>query len=583
MNRLIRFTFLVSCITLMIPGIASASTSGAAGTCSAFAAGSCPTSIPSGVNSFYFIDYAGGSDNNSGASETAPFQHIPCGANAAGNAAAACTSTPGTGWIFKGGVTVDFHSWPANVPFGGTSAAPTYIGPDPGWFTGGSWSRPIFNGGGSTGYDSSAAGLIGDRAHTTNWVVIDNIEFTGLYWSSSSGNGNSNYYAYCYVCNNAYAGDANWEVKNIYAHNWTNIGAGAYDPAGYQALISLPADGTPGKQSSLHDSVVDGSDSQQNCCMASGAAIQYNNYYSYLVDNPYNDGLTTNGLVILHDNYSTLSVNSSGGVHENCFHLFASNGTGIGGTAIIYNNFDDCRNVGTNAEPMAFELIGATVYAFNNVIAAGNPAGISNSSWSSTSAGTTIFEFNNTIQAYDARSVAASSCYTSGYKNVAMFADNFCITNNNNGPSVGTFGPFTGNNSFPSPTFTLTCSGGAQSNLGMSQICAPVGTGNGTGNLNFTETYPFAPMDATAAATVGTGQSNASYCAAVSAINATAGNACLSDTTLGVSYISATHTVSWPSRSPVARPSSGAWTNGAYQYANGQAPTPPTGLAAAVQ
>src|SRR5580704_1118208 len=579
MNRSSVFTIVMSFLTLMIPGVVLASSPGR---CSAFAAGSCPSSMPSGVTSFYFIDYAGGSDSNSGASETAPFQHIPCSANATGNAAAACTSAPGTGWIFKGGVTVDYHSWPANVPYGGTNAAPSYIGPDPGWFTGSNWSRPIFSGGGSKGYNAGTQGLLGDHAHRTNWVVIDNVEFTGLYWSSFSGSGNSNYYSYCYICSDSYVGDTNWEVKNIYAHQWTNIGSGAYDPAGYQALISLPADGTPGNQSSLHDSVIDGSDSQQNCCMASGAAIQYNNYYSYLVDNPYNGGLTTNGLIIMHDNYSTMSVNSGGGVHENCYHMFASDGNGTGGTVILYNNLDDCKNVGTNAEPMAFELIGATVYAFNNVITAGNPAGISNSSWSSTSAGTTIFEFNNTIQANDARSSSSASCYTNGYKNRAVFANNFCITNNSNGPSVGTFSPFNGSNNFPSPTFSITCAGGPQTNLGMSQICAPIGSGDGTGNLNFLEAYPFAPMDTTAAASVGTGQNNASTCSAISAIDSESGTACLSDTTLGVSYNTATHTVSWPARTAGARPTSGPWTNGAYQSANGQQPSPPTGLAAVV-
>src|SRR4029077_14620960 len=105
-------------------------------------------------------------------------------------------------------------------------------------------------------------------------------------------------------------------------------------------------------------------------------------------------------------------------------------------------------------------------------------------------------------------------------------------------------------------------------------ICAPIGSGDGTGNLNSSQTYPFAPMDSTAAAMVGMGQNNTAYSAAISALNAAAGAACLSDTSAGVSYNATTHTASYPARSPIARPSSGNWTNGAYQFAGG-APPPP--------
>jgi hypothetical protein len=92
-------------------------------------------------------------------------------------------------------------------------------------------------------------------------------------------------------------------------------------------------------------------------------------------------------------------------------------------------------------------------------------------------------------------------------------------------------------------------------------------------------------MDSTAAAKVGTGQNNMSYCTAISAINAAAGAACLSDTTVGISYNATKHTVTWPNRTPVPRPTGRAsWTNGAYEPGTGTSASvnPPSGLTATV-
>jgi hypothetical protein len=97
------------------------------------------------------------------------------------------------------------------------------------------------------------------------------------------------------------------------------------------------------------------------------------------------------------------------------------------------------------------------------------------------------------------------------------------------------------------------------------------------------ETDTFSPTLVTNS-TVGAGLNETALCTAISTINATAGTACLSDTTYGVSYNSTNHTVSWPARTPIARPTVGPWDVGAYQFnasTSGQ-PNPPTGLAATV-
>lgn len=572
MNRLIRFTLLMSSITLMIPGIASAST---AGTCSSFAAGACPSSIPSGVASFYFIDYVGGSDNNSGISETAPFQHMPCGANATGNAAAACTSTPGTGWIFKGGVTVDYHSWPANVPYGGVSGAPTYIGPDPGWFAGASWSRPIFSGGGSTGYDTSHGSMISDVANHADHLVVDNIEFTGIYWTSSCPNA-----PYCNALSTSEYGSGGgsyWEGKNLYVHGW-NHGSGGADPGNNSAFIGF----YNGTGSSIHDSVADGSDSSKDCCSPFSTSNMYNDYMSYAANYWF---LGNAGpLVQIHDNVMVQNTGGYSGTHMNCIHSWSATGT-----VLVYNNLEECEyaNPPYVTQVMLFENDSVTHYIFNNVIAsAGNGQGISVSGSAAGQPSSTYYVFNNTVESGVDSDVSSgppqSACYTTGFGAKATYADNFCITNNNSSASSALYNS-TGTISYPSPAFSITCSGGAQTNRGMTQICAPIGSGNGTGNLNKTETYPFDPLDSTAAATVGTGQNHSASCSAISAVNSAAGTACLSDTTVGVSYDATSHTVSFPARTPILHPS-GGWQIGAYEFGQGSsAPAPPTGMSASVQ
>jgi hypothetical protein len=571
MNRSSVFTIVMSFLTLMIPGVVLASSPGR---CSAFAAGSCPSSMPSGVTSFYFIDYAGGSDSNSGASETAPFQHIPCSANATGNAAAACTSAPGTGWIFKGGVTVDYHSWPANVPYGGTNAAPTYIGPDPGWFTGSNWSRPIFSGGGSKGYDASQKSMISDIAHHTDHLVVDNIEFTGIYWTSSCPNATN--CAALTTSEYASGGGDYWEVKNVYIHGWNHSPIGA-DPGNNSAFIGVYG----GQNSSIHDSVADGSDSSQDCCSPFATANLYNTYQAY-ADNYWFQG-NVGPLTMIHDNVMVQNTSGYSGVHENCIHSFNATGS-----VLVYNNLLECEYATPPwvTQVMLFENDSVTHYIFNNVIAsAGNGQGISVSGSAAGQPPSTYKVFNNTIESAVDNDVAGgppqNACYTTGFAANSTYADNFCITNNNNSASSVLYNS-TGTITYPSPAFSITCAGGPQTNKGMTQICAPVGSGNGNGNLNKTETYPFAPLDSSAAATIGTGQNNSSYCSSISAINSAAGTACLSDTTLGISYNSANHTVSSPGRTPILRPSSGGWQIGAYEFGQG-APTPPTGLAAIVQ
>jgi hypothetical protein len=294
---------------------------------------------------------------------------------------------------------------------------------------------------------------------------------------------------------------------------------------------------------------------------------EYNNYIAYL------DNAEFGEINLFHDNVIANMVPPSNSVHGNCIHLFGSANI----TEIIYNNYVTCLNTGTPDEMFLIEETGgATVYAFNNVMTKdGHGSGFEIKN------GNTNYLFQNTQECGPDSSPASTCTQLSGNPMVTL-RNNLGITSNSNNNTVTESG-FSGTLT-ASVMASKTCSGGAQNLYGGTQICGPIGSGNGTGNLNRNQTYPFAPLDSTAAATVGTAANSISLCTEVSQINAEAGTACLKDTTLGVAYNTSSHTVSYPARTPIVHATSGNWQIGAYESGSGAAqPNPPAGLAAMVQ
>jgi hypothetical protein len=533
------------------------------GTCANFAAASCPASVPGNVTHFYFFDYVNGLDSNSGTSESAAWQHMPTCANASNNSAAH-TAGAGEGWIFKGAVTVDYHCWPAAIPWGGTSGGSDYIGVDPGWYTGGTWKRPIFSGGGSTGYNANAGAMMSDSGtHPASYFVGDNIEWTGLYWSGTGCTTGGPAFCSYIAWHNFYSGSgSNWELKNNYAHNVTHSGyPTSTDPGNNSALFYMPQDAG----SSAHDNVMNNLDGGADCCLAIFTGNEYRNYISGFdnaVFNP-NGGET---ILLLHDLTIVNMVAGfvpSGGPHGNCIHIFGTQAN----NELVYNNYVNCGQA--SDEAFEIEEDAATVYGFNNVFTnIVQPNGLNPSSFSGAGHGGTYTLFQNTEEC-GSDPTPVQECFKLSFQPTITGVNNFGITNNGNASTIGT-SAFTGTYSYQPTTFSISCAGGTsnpQLNWGGSQICGPIGSGNGSGYLNIGEPYPFAPMDAAAAASVGTGSAAtlASLCATVAGINTPAGVACLSDTTLGVSLNTTNNTVVFPARSPVLRPTA-APMNGAYQF-----------------
>jgi hypothetical protein len=602
----------------------------------------CPSTVPSGVTVCYYIDYtnSGGtaSDSNAGTSEALPWLHAPGMHNVSGTPAGH-TPTAGEGWIFKGGVTVDFNAFPMNVPWGcatgssscSSGATPDYMGYDSTWYSGGSWTRPIFNGGGNSGYDTHNQSLITDISHRASFVIIDNIEITGIYFGSSCSS--SGPYACGAISQYGYSGsDVGWEIKHVYAHGITHCtySAGCIDPGNQASVLWADQDHTGA--TSIHDNVIDNTDGSYDCCNALAAWVEYNNVISGFTNSEFGE------IGLFHDNViqnMTLTFAIPGVVHGNCVHLFGSSAV----TEIVYNNSIRCfqgfgpwvatnnytgsirtifitptsnntqgytyemTTVGTtgssqpnwnltcpnqgntcsdgtavwtntaqytSADEMFLieETGGAVVYAFNNgMMQDGHGSGfeIKNNN--------TNFLFQNT-QEGGSDPNPNSTCiklYATGVATVTA-DNNACFTSNSNAPTVCTensvgnacnngLSGFTGTYS-AFPQVAKSCSSGSQSTYGGTQICAPIGTTNGLGNLNIGQSFPFDPFNPAAANLLGTAPSLVSLCALIP--NPAAATACLSDSSLGVAYNTTNHTVSWPARQPIPHPSTN-WRIGALE------------------
>jgi len=312
--------------------------------------------------------------------------------------------------------------------------------------------------------------------------------------------------------------------------------------------------------------VVDGSDTAQNSFMGiEGSCV------GYVYENEFKDliyGVNGSGL-LMHDNvFDSVGFGSYDGVSH---------------TGIVISNIDSSpgfifyNNVTVNGLPgldggvsvWQTPLAGGTSYAFNNV--SPNGANIQGTLlWCGEffmggAGGGTCTWFNNTVEC-GPNSDPAKACFRVG--------------SGQSGPLIAGV-----------EEYNTHAVGSATVNA-ISHECTsacPVTTANlvpqteavaSAQGYSIAQPYAFSPT-ASGNATVGAGENLTSLCATISGIDAGAGTACLSDTTYAVSYNTSNHTVSYPARTPVARPATGAWDVGAYQFANGQ-PSPPTGLSAAV-
>lgn len=484
---------------------------------------------------------ASGVDTNNGTSKTTAWLHAPGMGNCASNCAS-YTPVAGDQIILRGGDTWHFGA-SGSAPYvgaaawgfswSGSSGNPIYIGVDQTWFTGSSWSRPIMNGDnplntmpGVQNSQVSSCAHPGSLAIqlASSWVTLDNFEFTGHCWNTNSFGNN------IMVSVIGQSSPNGVIVEHCYVHGWTNTVAGQAEGGTWVQSYS----GEPGM--SLLYNIVDGSDSDP-------ATLNYQVGDLYVMAYNvirYNQGQnSTNQCHSIHDNLFEFMFNvaDGSGAHSDVLQCYGETGNGSGDPNLFYNNIFRHIAVMSNSGIWFFPPSGQTDYMFNTVSYDDGVGGPDNFMLNQTGGpgGGNLTVFNSTFQG------------------ASVFRNDLgggTLTSINN-QYVST--PATAANVFATP-------GSVPETTDVFMTDATAAT-QGYANGN-----DYAPTLGTNS-TVGAGTNRVSFCNSLSDTVAKA--SCLSGTTNGCVYVTASHTVSCPDLVAVARPTSGAWDAAAYQFSSG--------------
>lgn len=541
----------------------------------AFAAGgSCPASVPAGVTSCYYADSASGSDSNTGTSESSPWQHLPGMTGCSGNCAST-TPAAGEGFIAKGGSTWHQSSGtptglPWNWNWSGTSSAPVYIGVDTGWYSGSAWARPILTEDNplssvmltSCTYDDSTTEAV---KLSGSYITFDNFELTGKCWSGRTSVPSDGSGAYGLVDIRSLT---HGNILDNYIHGWSSTESSV--DSNYMILGTADQVATYNR---LAYNVIDGSDAMHGTTTAadqcgtksfngppcqSGFAIYGDAYnFDHNVLRYVSNGIIANNMVSVHDNVFEYMWNSyDGETHPN---VDEAAGAVPGATQYFYNNIirHTYQNVGFWPE------ISTIAYEFNNVFF-DNTDGLGGADINcfmqspvTSSSTPTIYIYNNTFVGDTAScdfNFFAGNGSTPGWAGTAYFENNHIIDSHTSLSSLVNCG-----------SSCFTDNGG--------EVLQTVSAANAQG---YSATNNYAPTASTDA-TIGKGTNLTSQCSTFSS-----DSALCSGTTDGVGLSTSNVAVS-PAIAAIARPSTGAWNSGAYQFGNQVAPAPPTNLTGTVK
>lgn len=473
----------------------------------------------------YYISSSSGSDNNTAAqaeSKSSPWAHLPGMASCTGSCAS-YSPTAGDRFILEGCDTWTNGSFPVRWNWGGSSGSEIYIGVDPTWYNtsacSSGWNRPIFTAGGQAIAGSDNAMVL--MGGSAKYVTLDNIEMTGMYWSGSAGYGTLEA-----ISLNGTDYDT---VEHMFIHGWTH-GSGAGD--GFNAILGDTnpphCDHCVMEYNVIEDA--DGSADSGAATYALGGTMAYNVIYSM------SNGLLTSGNGSVHDNYiHDINQSFDSSDHENGIEEI-----GQDGTMNIYNN------VLVNMTAVSAFLGGFpyTTNFWNNVVlpgANGNSIQLEgrNSSWGGLFA-------NNTV--YDSKS---QSCFIAVGSNIGItLANNHCISGN--GLSTNSYSSQTNLVQSPSQATANSAPHYDQYSSAASNLFSPTAASNSTvgAGTNLTSSWPsgFPTTDTTYACKVST-----------------------------------TFQVVCPARTPNARPATGAWDVGAYEFGNTVMPAAPINLTGVVK
>ncbi len=473
----------------------------------AFATHTCGTGVGGGK---CFVDFVGGSDAATGATTSVPWKHLPGMAGASGNASSQVPIADDV-YVLKGGVSWTNAAFPITWAWSGTSGHPILITIDLTYFTGGSWTRPIFNAGGVTiSTNNDFVAFSGAGSYTT-W---NNIEWTGMLQLDATFGHND------FICISCASGITNVTVTNNYFHNWSH-GAQTSD----EITILLGSTTSPFVSGSLVDSNVadnsDGDGVSGEFLVAWSGTITHN-----IVKN------TSNGILpmgpggeVAFNNIGPITTSFDVSAHENAIET-------LGGTSPAWNIHDNLIHDGTG-ESMMLGNTGETDIVWNNVTWnwTGNAMHFAQNSGQT---GITLTYWNNIIIPN-----AGNNCFVEVFSpTITTFTEqnNHCIT------TAAMNGTFTGITTLVNDHNLLqtpTVANGQGYTSAETFVYSPSSGGNGTvgAGTNLTSSWP--------------------------------GGFTTNDTTYACTEISGSggKVVSCPGRTFNTRPGGGAWDIGAYEFA----------------
>ncbi len=286
----------------------------------------------------YYVDFATGQDANTGTSKSAPWAHAPGMAGCSGT----CNSVAlraGDSVIFKGGVTWNQTSFPFNIGSSGSTTNPIYFGVDPTWFTGASFTQPIFDAGNTI----PSGGSMVVFGASTQGVTFDNLEVRNMRIDNSGGALDHCLIQFMY-------GATNITVKNALVHTWSVTTAGKYDQMG--GICGLgPMTGTVLDHSTVFDD--DATSNKVSACTFNIETVSFSTIHD-CVEGVFG-GKTAHDNLIYNIYQSTDST-----AHENALQVNAS------GDMAVYNNVIHDVLHGTCL--YALPVSSGTTRIYNNVI-----------------------------------------------------------------------------------------------------------------------------------------------------------------------------------------------------------------------
>jgi hypothetical protein len=562
------------------------------------AGGACPSAASYGLNgnatlsslgvtSCYYVA-ANGSDSNNGISESSPWLHAPQMPNCSANCATVQNGTlpAGTGLILRGGDTWHFGdsgdspytggTWNFNVePYPmGTSSNPIYVGVDQTWHSGSAWARPILNGDNPINPSTTLSSCSYQMGSLNNffelgglqYYIIDNFEMTGMCQSDVGQPSHHDIYI-------SYGGLRNsMTFQNLYIHGWSHVqfaaSNGSSGCTGSTVCVNIFAFNGSVSGSSVgeivHNNVVDGSDSDPG-----GAGLCFGGFYdvAYNVFR-YTSQCVVGQLHLFHDNlYEYFYENG----HSNVLESMAE----TAGANAVYNNvFRHLETAGVvgcgsgNNPPCSggvglwpLPASGTTDYFFNNLMYdVGSMEVFNIGNHGSTLGNYTVF--NNTFQTNVNQPVFGCQ-YLSG----GSLAD----VNNHFIDNGTQYSSPCNNKTTTTPLLQTNAQADSNISVHFDQYTA-------------SEPQGYSPVVSTNSTVIAGTNVYSSMCGALGAAGLTAAQtACESNTTYACSYAGNGAAPVCPAGTLNARPPSGVWDVGAYEFnSQNPPPNPPTGLTAVV-